>query len=123
VPSWRLAPYELGYQILQADGTPAAGFEIRHPSLRFDRVGTNQDAPHQVYAAGSGIPFYGGRRTRYLYIVTNRLERGETAEGFWDTGRLPAGDYILRGWARDVRGNVLERDLRVTIGGAHDEKS
>jgi hypothetical protein len=76
-----------------------------------------------VYAAGSGIRFYGGRRTRYLYIVTNRLERGETAEGFWDTGRLPAGDYILRGWARDVRGNVLERDLRVTIGGAHDEKS
>ena len=91
MPSRRLAPYELGYQIFQADGTPAAGFEIRRPSLRFDRVGPNPDAPHQVYSAGSGIPFYGGRRTRYLYIVTNRLERGETAEGFWTRADCPTG--------------------------------
>jgi hypothetical protein len=116
VPSRRLAPYELGYQVLQADGSPRAGFETRRPSLRFDGVGSNPDAPHQVYGAGSGIPFYGGRRTRYLYIVTNRLERGETAEGFWDTSLLPPGDYILRGWAADVSGNVVDRDLPVTIG-------
>ena len=116
VPSRRLAPYELGYQILQADGSPAAGFETRRASLRFDRVGPDPDAPHQVYGAGSGIPFYGGRRTRYLYIVTNRLDRGQTAEGFWDTGGMPPGNYILRGWAADVSGNVVERDLPVTIG-------
>jgi hypothetical protein len=101
--------------------SPRAGFETRRPSLRFDGVGSNPDAPHQVYGAGSGIPFYGGRRTRYLYIVTNRLERGETAEGFWDPSLLPPGDYILRGWAADVSGNVVDRDLPVAIG-ANDER-
>ena len=115
-PSRRLAPYELGYQILEVDGAPAAGFETRRPSLRFDRVGPNPDAPQQVYGAGSGIPFYGGRRTRYFYIVTNRLDRGQTAEGFWETSGMPPGNYILRGWAADVSGNMVERDLPVTIG-------
>jgi sugar lactone lactonase YvrE len=115
-PSRRLAPYELGYQVLRVDGSPAAGFETRRPSLRFDRVGWNPVAPHQVYGAGSGIPFYGGRRTRYFFIVTNRLDRGQTAEGFWETSRLPPGNYILRGWAADVTGNLVERDLPVTLG-------
>ncbi|HEY7187818.1 MAG TPA: hypothetical protein VH436_14780 [Vicinamibacterales bacterium] len=115
-PSRRLAPYELGYQVLREDGLPAAGFEGRHASLHFDRVGPSPDAPHMVYGAGSGIPFYGGRRTRYLYIVTNRLDGGQTSEGFWDTERMAAGNYILRGWAVDVTGNMVERDLPVTIG-------
>lgn len=115
VPTRRLAPYELGYQVLQVDGSPVAGFDTQRPSLRFDRLGPDPDAPRQVYGAGSGIPFYGGRRTRYFYIVTNRLDRGETAEGFWDTSRMPEGDYVLRGWARDVSGNIVERDLPVTI--------
>jgi len=115
-PSRRLAPYELGYQVLQENGSPAAGFEGRHASLRFDRVGPSPDAPHMVYGAGSGIPFYGGRRTRYLYIVTNRLDGGHTSEGFWDTERMPAGNYILRAWAVDVTGNMVQRDLPVTIG-------
>jgi streptogramin lyase len=116
VPWRRLAPYELGYQILHADGRPVAGFETRRPSLRFDRVGTEPAASQRVYGAGSGIPYYGGGRTRYLYIVTNRLEGGQTAEGFWDTSLLPPGAYTLRGWAADVSGNVAERDLPVTIG-------
>jgi sugar lactone lactonase YvrE len=115
-PGRRLAPYELGYQVLHGDGSPAAGFEIRHPSLRFDRLGPDPNAPHQIYAAGSGIPFYGGRATRFRYIVTNRFADGEATEGVWDTERLPPGDYILRGWAADISGNVAERDLPVTIG-------
>lgn len=121
-PKRRLAPYELGYQVLHADGSPAAGFEVRRPSLRFDRLGPNPDAPHSVYGAGSGIPFYGGRPTRFLYIVTNRLDRGQTGEGFWDTDRMPPGNYILRGWAADVSGNMVERDLPVTLGGADEER-
>lgn len=115
-PSRRLAPYELGYQVLREDGSPAAGFEMRGASLRFDRVGPAPDASRMVYGAGSGIPFYGGRRTRYLYIVTNRLDDGQASEGFWDTGRVPSGNYILRAWAADVSGNKVERDLPVTIG-------
>jgi len=117
-PSRRLAPYELGYQVLQEDGSPAPGFEKRRPSLRFDRVGLNPDASRTVYGAGSGIPFYGGRRTRYLYIVTNRLDEGAASEGFWDTSRLRSGNYILRAWAADISGNIVERDLPVTIGAA-----
>ena len=69
-----------------------------------------------IYGAGSGIPFYGGRRTRYFYIVTNRLDGGQASEGFWDTGRMPSGTYTLRAWAADVSGNRVERDLPVTIG-------
>ena len=114
-PNRRLAPYELGYEVLQADGRPAAGFETRRPSLRFDRVAPDPEASHRVYGAGSGIPFYRGGRTRYLYIVTNRLADGKTADGFWDTGDLPPGDYVLRGWAADVSGNVAQRDLPVTV--------
>jgi sugar lactone lactonase YvrE len=119
-PSRRLAPYELGYQVLHENGSPVAGFEIRRPSLRFDRLSPDPDAPHNVYGAGSGIPFYGGRRTRFLYIVTNRLDGGQTAEGFWDTDRVPPGNYILRVWAADVSGNMAQRDLPVTLGGDHD---
>jgi sugar lactone lactonase YvrE len=122
LPSRRLAPYELGYQVLHADGTPAAGFETRRASLRFDRVESEPDAPHRVYAAGSGIPFYGGRRSRYLYIVTNRLDGGRTTEGVLDTDGLVPGNYLLRGWAADTSGNVTERDLPVTVGGAGEEQ-
>ena len=115
-PGRRLAPYELGFQVLHDDGSPVAGFEQRRASLRFDHLGPDPDAPHQIYAAGSGIPFYGGRTTRFRYIVTNRLERGQATDGVWDTARVPPGDYILRGWAADISGNVVERDLPVTIG-------
>jgi hypothetical protein len=92
-----------------------AGFEKRRPSLRFDRLGPDPDAPHQIYGAGSGIPFYRARTTRFLYIVTNRFEGGQATEGIWDTEHLPPGNYTLRGWAADVSGNMVERDLPVTI--------
>ena len=114
-PDRRLAPYELGYQVLRADGTPAPGFDTRRPSLRFDRLGPDPEASHRIYAAGSGIPFFGKRATRFRFIVTNRLDAGETSDGIWDTGHLPPGDYILRGWAADISGNTTERDLPVTI--------
>ena len=66
--------------------------------------------------SGSGIPFYGNRRTRFLYVVTNTLRDGVAARGFWDTTELPPGDYILRIWAADINGNVAtaNRDLPVT---------
>ena len=48
---------------------------------------------------------YRGRRTRFLYIVTNTFRAGAAAEGFWDTSSLAPGAYVLRIHARDVRGN------------------
>jgi hypothetical protein len=35
---------------------------------------------------------------------------------------MPPGNYTLRGWAADVSGNVVTRDLPVIIGTAVEEK-
>ena len=72
--------------------------------------------PALVYASGSGIPYYGQRRTRFLYRVTNAPRNGADAGG-WDTTGLPPGDYTLRILARDVNGNEARanRDVAVTI--------
>jgi hypothetical protein len=107
----------LGYQVLNRDGSPAPGFDdVRH-TLRFEHLAADPDAAHLVYGPGSGIPFYGRRRTRFLYIVTNTFRDGVAAQGFWDTTLLPPGDYTLRAWAADIRGNVAtaNRDLPVVV--------
>jgi hypothetical protein len=116
-PGRRLGLFDLGYQVLQPDGTPAPGFDAVRHTMRFDRFAIDPEAAHLVYASGSGIPFYGNRRTRFLYVVTNTLRDGVAARGFWDTSELPPGDYILRIWAADINGNVAtaNRDLPVTI--------
>jgi hypothetical protein len=116
-PGRRLGLYELGYQVLNRDGTAAPGFEAVRRTMRFDRLAVDDESARLVFAPGSGIPFYGNRRTRFLYIVTNTLRDGRAARGFWDTGLLPPGDYIVRAWAADINGNVAtaNRDLAVTI--------
>ena len=116
-PGRRLGLYDLGYQVLLPDGSAAPGFEAVRHTMRFDRFTIDPEAAHLVYASGSGIPFYGNRRTRFLYLVTNTLRDGVAARGAWDTRELPAGDYIVRIWAADINGNVAtaNRDLPVTI--------
>jgi hypothetical protein len=116
-PNRRLGLYELGYQVLNRDGSPAAGFEQPRITIRYDRLKADSDAPRLVYAAGSGIPFYGQRRTRFLYVVTNTYQGGLASPGTWDTTTLPPGDYTLRVRAADIRGNeaLVNRDLPVTI--------
>ena len=117
-PNRRLGLYALGYEVLKPDGTPAPGFEQPRETIEFDRLTVQPEAAGLVYAPGSGIPFYRGRRTRFLYIVTNTFHDGTAAEGFWDTSSLPPGPYVLRIHARDVRGNeaTANRDLKVVIG-------
>ena len=41
-----------------------------------------------------------------------------TPEGFWDTSQLPAGTYVVRVYARDIRGNEAKgnRELKISIG-------
>jgi hypothetical protein len=116
-PQRRLGLYELGYQVLNRDGSPAAGFETVRHTQRFDRLSHDPGVAALVYAPGSGIPFYRGGRTRFLYAVTNTLRKGRASKGFWDTTLLGSGDYIVRVRAADIRGNIsLEnRDLPVTI--------
>ncbi len=67
--------------------------------------------------SGSGIPFFGGGSTRFLYAVTNTFKGGVASPGVWDTTALEPGDYTLRVIASDVRGNqaAANRDVPVTI--------
>ena len=113
----RLGLYRLGYQILNRDGSAAPGFEETRETLVFDRLSADPEAPHVVYATGSGIPFYGRRSTRFLYVVTNTLRGGVASPGVWDTTALPPGDYTLRVLAADIHGNVAtaNRDVAVTV--------
>ena len=121
-PSRRLGVYSLGYQVLDSKGVPAAGYESPLETIRFDRLMAHPDATRLVYAPGSGIPFYGGRRTRFLYIVTNTFRGGVASPGMWDTTRLEPGDYTLRIRVADINGNEAQqrRDVPVTIAGRGD---
>ena len=116
-PQRRLGLYQLGYQVLNGDGSPAPGFEALRETIRFDRLLADANAPRVVYASGSGIPFFGRRVTRFLYVVTNTLREGIASAGTWDTSTLPPGDYTLRILAADIRGNqaVTNRDVAITI--------
>jgi hypothetical protein len=118
-PNRRLGVYALGYQVLHADGTPVPGYEAAKETIRFDRLITNPDATRLVYASGSGIPFYGQRRTRFLYIVTNTFRDGVAAPGVWDTSQLTPGEYTLRVKVADISGNEAQqhRDVLVTVTG------
>lgn len=115
-PNRRLGLFALGYEVLNRDGSGVPGFESRE-TIRFDRLGPQSEAARLVYAPGSGIPFYRGGRTRFLYVVTNTLRDGVAGEGFLDTTLLTPGDYTLRVRATDVRGNaaVANRDLPITV--------
>jgi sugar lactone lactonase YvrE len=116
-PNRRLGLFALGYQVLLPGGTPAPGFDAPRMTMKFDRLSRQPNAAALVYASGSGIPFYGERRTRFLYVVTNRFQSGNAAAGAWRTGELPPGDYTLRIHALDASGNAAQanRDLAITI--------
>ena len=120
-PGRRLGLYELGYQVLHPDATPVPAFGPRRDTLRFDRL-AGDDAARLVYAPGSGIPFYGQRTTRFLYVVTNRLRGGVAEADVWDSSRLAPGDYLLRVRAADVSGNeaLANRDVLIRIGDANE---
>jgi len=118
----RLGLYRLGYQVLNADGSAAAGFAQPRETIRFDRLVPDESAARLAYAPGSGIPFFGGRRTRFLYEVTNEVRNGQARQGRWDTRELPDGDYVIRVLATDFSGNVAigNRDLPVVVSQTGD---
>ncbi|HJR59324.1 MAG TPA: hypothetical protein VJ813_08000 [Vicinamibacterales bacterium] len=113
----RLGLYRLGYQVLDAAGVPVDGFEEPVETIRFDRHPADATAARIIYASGSGIPVYGNRSTRFLYLVTSTLRDGVAADGALDTTSLVPGDYILRILAADISGNeaLRNRDLAITI--------
>jgi DNA-binding beta-propeller fold protein YncE len=111
----RLGVYQLGYQILRPDRSPVPGFERPLYTMVFDRLPQEAHSAQRVYAEGSGISVYGSRRTRFRYIVTNRMGDGEVTEDFWDTQALPPGPYIVRVTVADASGNETKADARVVI--------
>jgi hypothetical protein len=113
----RLGLYRLGYQVLDGTGVPVAGFEEPLETIRFDRHPADAAAARLIYASGSGIPAYGSRSTRFLYLVTSTLRDGVSADGTFDTTKLVPGRYTLRILAADISGNeaLRNRDVPVTI--------
>jgi hypothetical protein len=109
--------YRLGYQILSEHGEPLPGFEQPLVTISFDRLPGDPDAPHALYAKGSGIPFYRRGRTRFRYNVTTRLEDGRVVDAPWSPAGLAPGNYILRVLVADEAGNeaVNGRDIALTL--------
>lgn len=116
LPRRRLGLYALGYQVLHDDGTPVAGFEVPRMNLDFLRL-PSDDAVQIAYAPGSGITVHGSAVTRFKYSITNTVRDGQWAEGTWQVGALPPGDYLLRITARDYSGNEAQgrRDLKLRL--------
>ena len=113
----RLGLYKLGYQLLNADGSPAPGFAEPRITILFNRLPPDDDATKVAYADESGITVYGSAKTRFLYEVTNTVRDGRAERGTWDTSQLPKGDYVLRIIAADYSGNEANegRDTKITI--------
>ena len=113
----KLGLYKLGYQLLQADGTPLPGFERPLITQVYDRLPRNPDAVKLVYAPTSGITVYGSKSTQFDYAVNNRLHDGEVEAGSWKVGAMPPGNYTLRIHAADYAGQVAlqGRDLALVV--------
>ncbi len=111
----RLGVYRLGYQLLNADGSPASGFEQPRDNIVFERLPADQRAVATVYFGGSQSGYEGA--TVFNYIVTNVARDGEAREDFFDASRFAPGNYLLRVMAEDYFGNQAKRDLPVRIGG------
>jgi sugar lactone lactonase YvrE len=113
----RLGLYELGYQILNADGTPLPGFEKPKMTIRFNHLPADEEAVKVAYAENSGITVHGSAATKFLYNITNEIHDGHAIIKFWQIKDLPAGDYLIHVHAADYAGNVANRNhvLRVRL--------
>jgi sugar lactone lactonase YvrE len=117
LPRRRLGAYQVGYQILDAAGTPLPGYEQPRFNIVFNRMPREDSATVVAYAPDSGITVHGSAVTRFRYLVTNTVRDGRVESGRWQPDALPAGEYIIRASARDYSGNeaVGPRDLKVTL--------
>jgi len=117
LPRRRLGAYQVGYQVLDAAGTPLAGYEQPRFNIVFNRMPRENSATVVAYAPDSGITVHGSAVTRFRYLVTNTVRDGLVETGRWRPDALPAGDYIIRASARDYSGNEATgaRELKVSL--------
>jgi len=113
----RLGLYELGYQILQADGTPLVGFEKPKMTIRFNHLPADEEAVKVAYAENSGITVHGNATTKFLYNLSNEIHDGHAIINFWNIKDLAAGDYLIRITAKDFSGNLAvgKTELKVRV--------
>jgi sugar lactone lactonase YvrE len=109
----RLGVHRLGYQVFNADGSPAPDFREPRYHIVFDRLPSDPNAVQLAFAEGSQSGYEGP--TVFNYIISNIVRGGEASEDFWDTTKLAAGDYTLRVFAEDYFGNQARRDLPVRV--------
>ncbi|MBN6150752.1 gluconolaconase [Xanthomonas sp. AmX2] len=117
LPRRRLGLYALGYQVLDAQGTPLPDYAVPRTTIEFNRMPAHPDAVKVAYAADSGVTVHGSAITRFQYVVTNTVRDGRVAQGLWRPDALPPGDYTIRITARDYSGNqaAANRDLRIAL--------
>jgi sugar lactone lactonase YvrE len=112
----RLGVYRLGYAILHDDGSPVEGLSDSLTTILFDKLpDAGSAAARLVYADGSKSGAAG--ETIFNYIVTDFVQGGEAREDFFDTRKLPPGDYTLRVTAADFFDNQATKDIKIRIGG------
>ena len=109
----RLGLYQLGYQVLKADGQPAQGFAEPRLTISFESLPDDGRSAPIAYAEGSRSGATG--ETIFAYIVTNNVRDREAREDYWHADQLPEGDYTLRVFAADFFGNRTTRDVPVRI--------
>jgi sugar lactone lactonase YvrE len=117
VASRKLGLYRAGYQLLNEDGSPVAGFEQPLVNIEFNRLPPDDEDVTKAYAVGSGVSAY-GTPTKFKYIVTNRVRDGEAREGLLRTSQLAPGNYRIRILAEDYAGNRASgnaTELAITI--------
>jgi DNA-binding beta-propeller fold protein YncE len=102
--SRKLGLYRVGYQLLNADGSPVKGFEQPLINIEFNRLPADAKAVLTVFAEGSGVSAY-GTPTKFSYIVTNHIRDGELRQGLLRTSRFTPGNYLLKVIAEDYAGN------------------
>jgi sugar lactone lactonase YvrE len=105
----RLGVYRVGYQVLNADLSPAADVKW---NILFDRMPAT-GAVKFAYAPGSRSGATG--ETIFNYIASNMVEGDDYGEGFLDTAELAAGRYVLRGMVSDQAGNISHRDIEFEV--------
>jgi len=93
--------YRIGYEIRTGDGSQV----ISGPgtSFQFDRKPSDSYITN-VYAEGSDL-------STYRYTITNQITR----DGYWDTGQVPAGEYLVRVFAHDTQGRGDTVTVRVRV--------
>lgn len=112
----KLGIFQLGYQLLKEDRSPAKGFEHPLMNIEFGRMPAGDESVFLAYANGSGVSAY-GTPTKFKYIATNLVRDGKAIDGFLRTGAIEPGNYIVKILAEDFA-NIAEgpnTEIKITI--------